>query len=434
MSCQDRLSQWETEVSTAFAHLSKPQIWGLVLWSAGIALSGVAGITQISALLALVLCQGEQAVFQRLREWYLDADQKSGNKRCALEVTTCFAPLLCWALRLWQSEKRQLALAMDATSLGNRWTILAISVVVRSCAIPVAWKVLPAEQQGSWRPHWEGLFNLLEEAVPPEWQVIVLADRGLYARWLWEIIRACGWHPFLRLNVGAKARLVGEQNFEWISHWVPSPGTSWQGEVECFAGKNSRVTGTLLLHWEVGYESAWVILTDLKPEEALVSWYGVRTWIEGGFKDFKRGLWGWHHSKMQRASSVERLWLAMAVAQLWCISLGCQAEVRLEEQIQHSEPGASLPTQHIARQRRTRPVGQLPPRRLSCVVRGRLELLARVFQPDPFPVGSLCAEAWPQTMTPPQKQKPSALSKKKTQKEKERRKRQKRRARARAQK
>ena len=35
MSCQDRLSQWETEVSTAFAHLSKPQRRGLVLWSAG---------------------------------------------------------------------------------------------------------------------------------------------------------------------------------------------------------------------------------------------------------------------------------------------------------------------------------------------------------------------------------------------------------------
>src|SRR2546429_5827127 len=102
MACPDRLSQWTQEVSTTFAHLSKPEIWGLVLWSAGIALSGVAGITQISALLALVLWQGEQAVFQRLREWYLDAEQKSGNKRCALEVTACFGPLLCWALRLWQ--------------------------------------------------------------------------------------------------------------------------------------------------------------------------------------------------------------------------------------------------------------------------------------------------------------------------------------------
>ena len=107
-----------------------------------------------------MLCQGEQTVFQRLREWYLDAEPKSGHKRCALEVTTCFAPLLRWALRLWQSEKRQLALAMDATSLGNRWTILTMSVVVRSCAIPVAWKVLPAEQEGSWRPHWEGLLSL----------------------------------------------------------------------------------------------------------------------------------------------------------------------------------------------------------------------------------------------------------------------------------
>jgi hypothetical protein len=431
MPCRNRLSQWEHEVSTAFAHLSKPQIWGLVLWSAGIALSGSAGITQISALLALVLCQGEQTVFQRLREWYLDADPKSGSKRRDLEVTSCFAPLLRWVLRLWKSETRQLALVIDATTLGNRWTILVISVVVRGCAIPVAWKVLPGEQEGSWRPHWEGLLTSLQEAVPPEWHVIVLADRGLYARWLWDAIRACGWHPFLRLNLGVKARLVGEATFEWISRWVPTPGTRWKGEVECFAGKKSRVNGTLLMPWEAGYESAWVILTDLKPEQALVSWYGVRTWIEGGFKDFKRGLWGWHHSKMQRASSVERLWLALALAQLWCVSLGCQAEVRLEEHVQHHEPGASLPANHLARQRRKRPVGQLPPRRLSCVVRGRLELLAMLFQAETFSVGILQAQVWPETMTPPQKHHPSVLSKKKTQKEKERRKRQKRRARAR---
>lgn len=80
MSCPDRLSQWSQEVSTAFAHLSKPQVWVLILWSAGIALSGAAGITQISALLALVLEQKEQTVFQRLREWYLDEKQKSGKK------------------------------------------------------------------------------------------------------------------------------------------------------------------------------------------------------------------------------------------------------------------------------------------------------------------------------------------------------------------
>ena len=147
----------------------------------------------------------------------------------------------------------------------------------------------------------------------------------------------------------------------------------------------------------------------------------------------KRGLWGWHHSKMERASSVERLWLAMALAQLWCVSLGCQAEAKLEAEVLHHEPGASLPERHIARRRRKRAVGQLPARRLSCVVRGRLILLAMQYQSEPFPVGILRAGPWPETITAPQKQpKPSALHKKKTHKEKERRKRQKSRAQTRA--
>ncbi len=68
----------------------------------------------------------------------------------------------------------------------RRWAIgfpiLAGSRVLSGCAIPVAWKVLPAEQPGSWRPYWEGLLGELGKAVPPEWEVLVLADRGLYAR------------------------------------------------------------------------------------------------------------------------------------------------------------------------------------------------------------------------------------------------------------
>jgi len=126
MACPTRLSLWTREVSRAFTHLSKPQIWGLVLWSAGIAWSGCAGIVQISALLAMVLGQQEQSVLQRLREWYLDAETKGGKrgkKRRELEVSLCFAPLLLlsccscgkasrstwpwsWMRRRWESGGR----------------------------------------------------------------------------------------------------------------------------------------------------------------------------------------------------------------------------------------------------------------------------------------------------------------------------------------
>ncbi len=423
MPCPDRLSQWKQEVSTTFGHLSKPQVWGLVLWSAGIALSGSAGITQISALLALVLDQQEQAVFQRLREWYLDAKHKSGKKRRDLDVPSCFAPLLRWIVRLWGNENQQMVLVLDATQLRDRWTILSISVVVRSGALPVAWKVLGGHEKGSWRPHWEGLLENLSGSIPADWQVLVMADRGLYARWLFQAICTCGWHPFLRINLGVKARAVGEERFDWISRWAPAPGTRWKGQVECFASKASRLTCTLLVHWEAGYEHPWAILTDLSPEEAEVSWYSMRAWVETGYKDFKRGLWGWHHSKMQGASRVERLWLAMAVAQVWTVSIGCQAEVKQERK----HPPTNLSASHIACRRRKRPADQFPERRLSCAVRGRLSLVAALFNAESLPCGRLVPEAWPQTiMTPKKLPRPSEL------RQRQRKRVQKRRARARA--
>lgn len=215
--------------------------------------------------------------------------------------------------------------------------------------------------------------------------------------------------------------MVGEKEFDWISRWTPTPGIHWKGTVECFAGKSSRLTCTLLMHWKAGYEAPWAVLTDLAPGEAEVSWYGMRTWIETGFKDLKRGLWGWHHSKMVDASRVERLWLAMAVAQVWTVSLGSQAEAHECQQ----PKGESLPAQHIARRRRKRPADQ-PPRRLSCVVRGRLSLLAALFTAAVLPCGHLLAEAWPETISSLRK-----LPKPSHRRERERKREQKRRARAR---
>ena len=176
------------------------------------------------------------------------------------------------------------------------------------------------------------------------------------------------------------------------------------------------------MHWEQGYKDPWIVLTDLSPQEAEVSWYGMRTWVETGYKDFKRGLWGWHHSKMQYASCVERLWLAMAVAQLWTVSVGCQAEEQQKEQ-----GTTDLPATHIARRRRKRPVDQPLPRRLSCVARGRLLLVATLFVGQVLPCGKLIAQAWPETITMPRKlPRPSQL------RQRERKREQKRRARARA--
>jgi hypothetical protein len=149
------------------------------------------------------LGQPFQTVRERLRDPYREADAKAGAHRRQLAVETGWAPWLHWVLDGWSGT--QLAVALDATTLGPRLVVLAIGVVSRGCAVPIGWKVLPAGIQHSWKPEWLALLKAMHGQVPPTWTVIVLADRGWYAQWWFEGIQDLGWHPLLRVNAGARS-------------------------------------------------------------------------------------------------------------------------------------------------------------------------------------------------------------------------------------
>jgi hypothetical protein len=57
------------------------------------------------------------------------------------------------------------------------------------------------------------------------------------------------------------------------------------------------LTWTLLACREEGYKGAWFILTDLPPESGAACRYGLRAWIEQGFKLTKRGGWQWQRTR-----------------------------------------------------------------------------------------------------------------------------------------
>ncbi len=134
----------------------------------------------------------------------------------------------------WPASEKCLALVLDPSTLGQRFTVLVLSVVDRGCAIPVAWKVVKATEKGTWQPYWREQLLKLEKTVPQDWLVLVTADRGLYAKWLYEAIEELGWHPFLRINEQGLVRLKGNKGFIPLSDFVKEPGQSWSGRVTCF--------------------------------------------------------------------------------------------------------------------------------------------------------------------------------------------------------
>src|SRR5215210_8080952 len=264
MARHEELSQWTECLSTNMPHLSKPQATVLALWSFGIACTRSCGRGTVATFLALLLEQKLASIEQRLYDWCLDAADKAGGKRQDVDVTTCFVPLLRWIVRLWSGT--QLALTIDASSLGDRFVVLAVSVVYRGCAIPVAWTILPANQQRAWRREWLRMLRLLRPAIPADWTVLVLADRGLYARWLFQRIVRLGWHPFLRINQGCKFRPEGNAKFVWLGELVAVIGQRWRGSGTAFASPDCQLQSTLVAWWGEGHAEPWFVLTDLAAD------------------------------------------------------------------------------------------------------------------------------------------------------------------------
>jgi hypothetical protein len=325
-------AHWTRTMDPIFPHLSRPQRSGLALWVWGVLLVRSVSLTSVAAALAGALHRPAPTVQARLREWYLEADTKRGTQRQSLDVTGCFAPLLGWILSLWPTTDRRLPLALDATSLGDRYTILVVRVVYRGTALPIAWKVLPAGQSGPWQPHWIRLLAVLAPALPGDWQVLVLADRGLYAPWLFRHIVALGWHPGLRINRGFQVSLDRGHSWLWLWALLGPPPTAWKGTLWLGKDRHSRLVVTLLLAQEPDHADPWLVVTDLPASEAEVVWYRLRSWIEQGFRDLKTDGWSCQRTRLATAARVERQWLVLAVATLVTVSLAEPSDEQVSAQ------------------------------------------------------------------------------------------------------
>jgi hypothetical protein len=383
MSRLPGLYQWNDVVGKRFSHLSKPMAACLALWSLGMIVARSCSLTALAWAWAPILNQKFYTLRERLRDLYREAPAKAGAKRRDLDLGACWAPWLAWVVEGWHGK--QLALALDATTLGQRFTVLAVSVLYRGCAVPVAWKVLKATEAHAWEPEWKTLLSHFRSVVPGDWNVIVLADRGLYAKWLFEAITALGWHPLLRINSQGKFRPQGWYHWVVLKDLATGVGQRWQGRGTAFKNAPGRLECTLLACWGEGYAEPWLVVTDLPPEAADVCWYGLRAWIEQGFKRIKRGGWQWQYTRMEDPARAERLWLAVALATWWLLSVGGEADAEVLAETMRAAP-------HTQRQRQPRW------RLIALFHQGWTRIIAALLRHDPLPFAEGRPESWPQTV------------------------------------
>jgi hypothetical protein len=325
------LARWTALLHRRLSSLSLPQAKSLALWSIGIVLARSSSLHAVVLALACWLPFRRLSLRKRLQEWYLEAAAKKGHgsagtgyQRRAWEAHAAAPELLAWMLDDWPSQ--QVVLALDPTNFGDRFTILNISVLYRGCAVPVIWTVVEGGQPEAWEPHWERMLEALAGSVPAGWQVLVLTDRGMYSPRLFHCLLGLHWHPFLRIRAQGCYRRLGSQKWLDLSNLRPKLGQTTAFAAEVFKNAEGRLECTLLAFRGEGYAEPWLIVSDLSAEVAQASWYGLRGWIEQGYKRVKGEGWNLPRTRIKSCARLERLWLAVAVATMWVLEVGGATE------------------------------------------------------------------------------------------------------------
>jgi len=378
MRVPSELYQIETTLAQRFPTLRPAQQRGLALWVYGTILAQSA--CQSAVITALLFLGTWHTLRQRLREWLYDGPDKAAPCQTHLDVSTCFAPFLRWLVDWWHSQ--ELALAVDATLHGDQLTALVVSVLYRGSAIPVAWHILPANQPGAWMGPLLRLLRLLRPAIPPHLTVLVLADRGLWSPRLFKRIRDLGWHPLLRIQDTTTVTPAGRDRLR--SRDLVQPGQGWVGRARLGTPKKRQVSVTLIALWSAEQKEPWVVVSDLPPARVGLSWYGLRMWVELGFRALKGVGWKWEHTRRRDPARIARYWLILAVATLWTLATGTRVEDAAEVGVAPAQL-RTPPSERAPQRRRIASVFAVGLRRLQHQL-GRGRMWSRLWlRPEPWP-------------------------------------------------
>jgi hypothetical protein len=248
--------EWTEEVGRLASSATVWQQRALALFSLGLAAVQDCRMAQVAAVVpGLARVPSTTRRFERL----------VANEH--LDVTQARAEI--GAAVLAQARGGTIWLALDATPQGHapdgpRLEMLALRLVYRERAIPLAWVCYrPGEAPAPLPDLVTRLIGEVAGLVPPSTRVVLMTDRGLSWPALVDQCRRVGWSFLLRVQRQSRVQ-TPDGRTQAIGDLAPCPGTRWQG-----AGCACKDAGwrdvNVVAVWRRGTDQPWLLVTDLPP-------------------------------------------------------------------------------------------------------------------------------------------------------------------------
>jgi len=304
---------WQAEIGRLLAEVPVWEQRALAVFSLGMAVVQQCGLARVAAVVpGLARVPSTTRRFERLL----------ANER--LDVQHARAAI--GAAVLSQARGQTVWLALDETPQGHtpsgaRLLTLALRVLYRERAIPLAWVCYrPGEAPA---PLPELVAALLAEVaawVPQGTRVVLMTDRGLSWPSLVDQCRRVGWSFLLRVQRQTRVR-TSDGRTQAIGDLAPRPGTRWQGSGCAFKDAGWRDVNVVAV-WLRGTDQPWLLVTDLAPTWQRCTDYRHRMDQEESFRDDKSSGFDWDASRVREPAHMERLLLVLQLATCFVLAQG----------------------------------------------------------------------------------------------------------------
>lgn len=304
------LHQWTRSVRSFVPDLHGHQCKTLTLMAVSMCR---AGLCQVTRMALEAPSAAKRASVRRRFERFL------GNDR--IDPVSISMQLVRSLMNSW--THRTIRLFIDETAMGPWLKCMKVSVGYAGRAVPLAWICYePGKLPASQPEIVEILLRQVNQCLPEEATVVLMADRGLSWPLLIDLSCEFGWEYLLRVQ-GQTKIMHDDGRRHRMDRLTPRKGARWLGAALVFQDAGWRRCNVVAC-WRPDRAEPWLLVTSLPARLKRCKEYQSRMWQEQAFRDEKSHGFYWQRSRVRRADHADRLLLAMLLATWMTIMAGVE--------------------------------------------------------------------------------------------------------------
>ena len=239
----------------------------------------------------------------------------------AVRVRDWYEPVARMLITRALSSVGEVRLILDTTPVHHRAQVVIVSLAFRRRALPLVWAWIPQGKGHSSSYKQKALLAHVRRWIPPDAQVVVVGDSEFGSGALIQQLKAWGWDYVLRQKGRILIQFADRKGWTPLKEVSVNPGESyWYPNI--LATKKYQHACNLLVHWEVGEKTPWLLLSSYPTRGQTLQAYRRRMWAEEMHRDLKSQ--GYHLDKthIRDWQVLSRLFLALALLYVWNIAIG----------------------------------------------------------------------------------------------------------------